>query len=264
VKGHFDFGFWVSQCPDLFEPIDILRKMIAKFEPKNVSLDHYGKDKLISMLSELLKEKRCLVVIDNFSWHGIWKLVREAVPDENNGTRVLIISQVISSDGQEKIIPDPEDPYHYRLPPLTNEESLKLLCRKPSDKKDFLEDYHPEFRLLAEEMATLCGGCPKVLKLIGAHMLLNPSFSPRSVVIWDDKFFYSILDIIPNVYLYLPSVLKTCLAYLASLFPCHYMIHADILVRLWIAEGFIQPEDGRTMEDTAESYLEELIQRYNL
>ena len=33
------------------------------------------------------------------------------------------------------------------------------------------------------------------------------------------------------------------------------------LIRLWIAEGFIQPISHRNLEDVAEDYLEELIDR---
>jgi NB-ARC domain len=260
VKNHFEFCFWVFQCPDMFEPINNLRKLLGKLEPDNTSLDNYDEHQLISRLSESLKEKRCLVVVDNFSL-CIWKLLRKAIPDKQNGTRLLVISQVISPDRQRKIVADPKDLIH--IPPLTNEESLKLLCRKLSDKKDSIQDYPPGFLLMAKEIAILCGGSPINLELLGGHMLLNPSFSPTDVALWDEKFLYSTIDIIPSVYCYLPSVLKTCLAYMASLFPCHYVINADSLVRLWIAEGIVQPEEGRTMEHIAESCLEELVHRYS-
>ncbi|KAF3338175.1 late blight resistance protein [Carex littledalei] len=59
----------------------------------------------------------------------------------------------------------------------------------------------------------------------------------------------------------LPSVLKTCIVYTAAVFPCRSVILADSLIRLWIIEGLIPHQEGRTMENIAESYLEQLVQR---
>ncbi|KAF3338181.1 Disease resistance protein RPP13 [Carex littledalei] len=59
----------------------------------------------------------------------------------------------------------------------------------------------------------------------------------------------------------LPSVLKMCIAYTAAVFPCGSIVLADSLIRLWIVEGIIPHEEGRTTESIAESYLDQLVQR---
>ncbi|XP_042477604.1 putative disease resistance protein At1g59780 isoform X2 [Macadamia integrifolia] len=46
-----------------------------------------------------------------------------------------------------------------------------------------------------------------------------------------------------------------------GLFPEDYEIWRNKLIWLWVAEGFVQPRGHLTMEDVAEDYLEELIQR---
>lgn len=43
---------------------------------------------------------------------------------------------------------------------------------------------------------------------------------------------------------YLPSPLKRCFEYL-SLFPTDYWFDKDELVRMWIAEGFVEVKEGR-------------------
>ncbi|KAJ1695490.1 hypothetical protein LUZ63_012188 [Rhynchospora breviuscula] len=69
------------------------------------------------------------------------------------------------------------------------------------------------------------------------------------------------LDIISTSYEDLPSYLKPCFMYIAS-FPEDYKIKASSLTRLWIAEGFIIHHDPtRAIEEIAQSYLEELVQR---
>jgi hypothetical protein len=71
------------------------------------------------------------------------------------------------------------------------------------------------------------------------------------------------IEILATSYEYMPAVLKPCFMYFAS-FLEDYTIKAKSLMQLWIAEGFIPEVDNRTMEETAEDYLEELVQRYLL
>ncbi|KAF8391748.1 hypothetical protein HHK36_021982 [Tetracentron sinense] len=52
----------------------------------------------------------------------------------------------------------------------------------------------------------------------------------------------------------------SCFLYF-GLFPEDAEIRADRLIRLWIAEGFVQQRGEEMMEDVAEDYLEELIHR---
>lgn len=58
----------------------------------------------------------------------------------------------------------------------------------------------------------------------------------------------------------LPPYLKSCFLYF-SLFPDDHVISVTKICRLWVAEGFIPQEDGQSMEDMAEDYLNELIDR---
>ncbi|GAU42460.1 hypothetical protein TSUD_235290, partial [Trifolium subterraneum] len=58
----------------------------------------------------------------------------------------------------------------------------------------------------------------------------------------------------------LPYYLKSCLMYL-TVFPEFHAIEHMRLIRLWIAEGFVKDEDGKTPEEVADSYLKELLNR---
>lgn len=64
-------------------------------------------------------------------------------------------------------------------------------------------------------------------------------------------------EIVELSYDRLPDELKDCLLYFA-VFPEDYEISVWKLIRLWIAEGFIQ---GKNLEETAEEYLKDLISR---
>ncbi|KAL5557854.1 hypothetical protein UlMin_034065 [Ulmus minor] len=69
-----------------------------------------------------------------------------------------------------------------------------------------------------------------------------------------------LLEILSLSYYDLPSPLKSCFLYF-GIFPEDSSILDERLYGLWIAEGFIEARGNRTLEEVAEAYLNELIQR---
>ncbi|KAL0421972.1 UNVERIFIED_CONTAM: Disease resistance protein RPP13 [Sesamum latifolium] len=68
------------------------------------------------------------------------------------------------------------------------------------------------------------------------------------------------LDILSLVYNYLAYYLKPCFLYMSA-FPEDYEIHASKLIKLWVAEGFLKPILGKSLEEAAEIYLKDLVDR---
>ncbi|XP_078152566.1 putative disease resistance RPP8-like protein 2 [Carex rostrata] len=66
--------------------------------------------------------------------------------------------------------------------------------------------------------------------------------------------------IIATSYDDLPFVLKSCFMYFAAFHEDHE-IDAKIIFWMWVAERLIPAEESRTLEDTAESFLEDLVKR---
>ncbi|CAM0908524.1 unnamed protein product [Alopecurus aequalis] len=58
----------------------------------------------------------------------------------------------------------------------------------------------------------------------------------------------------------LPNNLKSCFLYFVG-YPRNFTHSADTMVRLWIAEGFISRQKGKTMEEVGYDYLKELVLR---
>ncbi|XP_024310387.1 putative disease resistance protein At1g50180 [Brachypodium distachyon] len=58
----------------------------------------------------------------------------------------------------------------------------------------------------------------------------------------------------------LPQDIKLCFLYFAA-YPKDVLHRADHIVRMWTAEGFIRPCNGKTMEELGQLYLQELVSR---
>ncbi|KAJ4730409.1 Disease resistance protein RPP8 [Rhynchospora pubera] len=261
-KNHFDVCFWLFDMnhfdykyPQLFKPIDILRKMLMKLEPGN-SLDDYDEEHLILKICMSLKLKRYLVVIDNIQRYNVF---RKALPDENNGSRVLIATQ--EAGKYERICLDFDPQLKYELPSLTENERLKLIFNKKIESLKDLEDFPSDVLGEARRIAARWGDSPMNLVLLGGHLLFNQPVSHNRKVLRDIADAATFGEFLSSIYYKLPSVLQTCFSYMAAVFPVNYLIHSTSLIRLWVAEGIIPKEHGRTIEQTAELCLDQLIQR---
>lgn len=58
----------------------------------------------------------------------------------------------------------------------------------------------------------------------------------------------------------LPNDVKSCFLYLAA-YPNDTCQYADVIVRMWIGEGFIKPQNRKTMLEVGHDYLKELVLR---
>ncbi|KAL7173845.1 hypothetical protein ACSBR2_033160 [Camellia fascicularis] len=148
------------------------------------------------------------------------------------------------------------------LPP---EESWTLFCRKT-----FMENSCPShLEGLSKAILNKCEGLP--LAIVAISGLLSTK-DKSSVDEWDkiyrslgaelegnDKLL-SMNKILSLSYIDLPYYLKFCFLYL-SVFPKDCLIDHWRLIRLWVAEGFVEMKAGMTVEEVAEGYLNELINR---
>lgn len=118
----------------------------------------------------------------------------------------------------------------------------------------------PELESAGREIARSCGGLPLAVVVV-AGLLSTVS---KTQAVWDkiarnvksslatgDGQIEKILSLSYN---HLPIHFKTCFLYMAG-FPEDHEIKVTDLIRLWVAEGFLE------LEDTAEQYLEDLVER---
>ncbi|PON98633.1 NB-ARC domain containing protein [Trema orientale] len=247
------------QRRDLLEETNSEKSILQKFE------EH----ELINLIKDELEKKRYLVVLDDIWRIDAWNRIKGAFLKGKKGSKVVFTTRI-------KEVAFSADPYVAPIEPpfLTLEESWELLRRKAFPRDIFGErGCPPNYEKLGKEMIKKCGGLPLAIVVLGGllrtkNLLDGWKKVERDVSLHFNNFKsqqqYGVEEILALSYHDLPYYLKPCFLYLGG-FPEDWEIPSRKLIRLWIAEGFIPtPRTGEmdeTMEDIAEQYLQELIDR---
>ncbi|XP_031283649.1 disease resistance protein RPM1-like [Pistacia vera] len=121
----------------------------------------------------------------------------------------------------------------HMLEPLSSEKGWELFCRKAFGIDSCCP---PNMTELSERIVGKCGGLPLAIAAIHCNRVLSEGY-------YD-----------------LPHPLKSCLLYF-GVFPEGYEIRFGRLIRLWVAEGFVQCNNHLQSEHVTEEYMKELIDR---
>ncbi|XP_028087306.1 disease resistance protein RPM1-like, partial [Camellia sinensis] len=264
VNAHFDCKAWfnISQS---YKPDELLKTMIKKLSEKEVphdkGIDSMDQKSLIDKLREYLKEKRYVIVFDDVWKTDFWEFIRCALPENSKGSRVIITTRNEKVAAASSVEPSMKNVH--KLQPLSQEEAWKLFC-----KKAFRGHCPPELEEVSHEIVRKCEGLPLAIVVISGLLSLKMKVISEWQEFYDglrfelEKNYH--LTILKRILLLsyqdLPCHLKSCLLYL-GIIPEKYSITRGRLIRLWIAERLVPEKEGRTLEEVAEAYLNELIQR---
>ena len=265
VRQHFDCHAWVF-ISQQFVLRDVLYGILNQVERDNEreTLGNLREHHLIDRIRNSLKGKRYLVILDDIWRIEAWDSIKSAFPNGKKGSKVLFTTRnkevALSASPLSSLI---------ELSFLTFEESWELLQRKACSRHVVVKgDSLLEFESLGKEMVQKCGGLPLAIVVLGGLLRTKNSLEGWKKVQKDVSSRvskqYGVEEILTLSYNDLPYYLKPCFLYISS-FPENWEIPKRKLIRLWIAEGFVPtPSEGQaeeTMEDIAEQYLGELIDR---
>ncbi|XP_057502447.1 disease resistance protein RPP13-like [Actinidia eriantha] len=262
----FDFDAWVSVSKD-YNIQDLLQRTIKAFKKPTTKeefemLEKMKEEDLESYLRDLLKGHRYLVVFDDVWDVKAWESLRRALPDNKNGSRVIITTR-------QKVVAEPlnERTYVHELPFLGEVESWELFCKKVLSNCNEVDDKYSciprDLETMAREMVKKCHGLPLAIIVLGGLLSRKhpDEWSKFQNNMWrhvrEDN--THVQHILALSFHDLPHHLKSCFLYL-GLFPEDFEIEADKLYKLWVAEGFIKLEE-ESKEETAVEYLKELCDR---
>ncbi|KAL2482123.1 Disease resistance RPP8-like protein 3 [Forsythia ovata] len=235
---------------------------------------HKETSDLKQVLYQNLKGWRYLIIMDDIWDTEVWNDIRCLFPEDWKRSRIMLTTRL------ESVAVHVNSHALHRMRFLNDDESWNLFSEKAFGarinddeswnllcKKVFGEDCCPhELNQIGTEIAKNCRGLPLAIVLIGG--LLSNSTKTQSyweyvvknlssVITSNDDQCKKIMDL---SYDNLPHHLKVCFLYM-GIFPEDYEIPVSQLVKLWIAEGFIEPVTSKSLEDVAEEYLLNLVER---
>ena len=260
----FGCAVWIDVSQD-YQDVKLLKDLLCEIFPgESEKYERMKKTSLERCLYESLQGKTYLIVMDDVWDCEVWRIFGDHLPDEGNGSKVLITTR--KREVADAADPDPAT-RAYELLLRTKEESWNLFLSKAIPIENERSACTGRLKDLGEQMAAKCGGLPLALVVMGGLL----SQKQRSIaewqrvsesMVWQDEYEgQNCMRILALSYADLPYDLKLCFLYLTA-FPEDYLIKSDRLIGLWIAEGFIAERgDGLTLEETAEIQLEKLIER---
>ncbi|KAI0519476.1 hypothetical protein KFK09_006924 [Dendrobium nobile] len=259
---HFSCFAWIS-VTQTYNINGLLRNIIldlneGKMEAIPQSFNTMDYRHLIQILREFLHQKKYLIVLDDIWSTEVCTYLRNAFLDCKIGSRIIITTRVydvaINAASKSHII---------ELEPLQKDKAQMLFCHTVFGEGTI--KYPHDLEELAQKFLHKCEGLPLAIVCIGRLL----SIKDKNIIMWqriydglnigstDLRNVYNIFRISFNN---LPVYLKSCLLY-CSMFPEGHKIRTNKLIRLWVAEGFVQKQGSKSLEEVAEEYLNELTHR---
>ncbi|XP_017233329.1 putative disease resistance RPP13-like protein 3 [Daucus carota subsp. sativus] len=250
---HFKSRAWVCVSED-YDIKLVLRKIIKCF--RGDDRDLLSKMEELELLGHLrkilLNGDHYLAVIDDIWDVEVWKKIKNAFPDKKNGSRVIITTRnKMVAEGVEDTC------FVHELSFLSKDESWQLFYKRAKPT--------PNLEMLGKEMVDKCGGLPLAIVILSGLLLQKKTYKFWSDVkdqLWRKLKGESseIQELLNLSYDDLSFHIRQCFLYLAR-YPEDHTIRVYKLKLLWVAEEFVEEQDGVDMEDVAEDYLNELINR---
>ncbi|XP_051142406.1 putative late blight resistance protein homolog R1B-16 [Andrographis paniculata] len=250
IVEHFDVRAWVTVSQE-YNVDEVLKRVLS-----SIKKNHEENENLGEQVHKSLFGRRYLIVLDDMWSINVWNIVQRLFPDCCDGSRILVTSRL------SKLV-DELSTCKVEMKNLDGEDSWSLLRENV-----FGQTSCPlELLDVGKKIARNCRGLPLAIVVVGgllakfdktieywAHVAELSSFS---AYVEDDEHCAKILSLSYN---HLPIHLKPCFLYM-GVFPEDYKIRVSKLVNVWIAEGFLKPVRGMKLEEIAEKYLLDLIDR---
>ncbi|XP_037459081.1 disease resistance protein RPM1-like [Triticum dicoccoides] len=264
AREKFQCQAWIS-VSQTYSREDVLKNISKELFKDNVSVLSKTAAMDITCLEETMKsfleQQKYLIILDDVWTPETFDDLSRVLTNNDKGSRIIMTTR----EGHVAALASPG--HILTLAALPEDKAWDLFCKKAFPRNTDHE-CPVELKPLSEQIVNKCKGLPLVIVLVGSLLCV----CEKTVEEWrriNDQLSWELnnnsrFDHIRNVlhlsFIYLPTHLKSCFLY-CSLFPEDYLLKRKQLVRLWIAEGFIEGRGESTLEEVAEGYLKELIDR---
>ena len=257
VEKYFELRLWVCVSDDFNIEI-LIRKILMS--ATNTETQKLEIDQLQVQLRKEVSGKKYLLVLDDV-WNenrDKWLKLSSFLKHGKEGSVIVVTTR---SREVAKIMGTKAP---YELEGLSEDESRDLFEKMAFEPGQAQQN--PYLSELGREIVKKCANVPLAIRTLGSLLYGKDesnwlSFMDRSLAkISEDQ--SDIMKILKLGYHHLWSPLKNCFAYCA-LFPKDYEFDKEMLIDLWMAEGFIisAGSECQSLEEIAEEYFHTLLQR---
>ncbi|CAL5409297.1 unnamed protein product [Camellia sinensis] len=257
VNKHFDLKAWVCVSYD-FDIMRITKLILELVTLQTCSFNNL--DQIQVQLRQALTGKRFLIVLDDV-WieeSNDWNVFKKPLNDGAQGSKIL----VTTCNSRVALMMETVELHWVDI--LSDEDCWSLIAQHAFENRSI--DANPNMVSIGKKIVAGCHGLPLAARILGG-LLRFEERDEEWVDVMHSKIWYlsyaesgGILPVLRLSYHYLPSHLKQCFAY-CSIIPKDYEFEEEELVLLWMAEGFIQQQEGKQMEDVGGEYFRELLSR---
>ena len=254
VVEFFEPKIWVCVSDDF--DVKLLVKKILEPSSGGAAGKLESLEVLKDSLHEKLSQKRYLLVLDDV-WNDDfqkWDRLKTLLMVGATGSKILVTTRnrnVASAMGI--------DHFPFYLKGLKESQSWNLFSKIAFEEGQ--ERMYPRLVEIGTEIVNMCNGVPLIIKTLGAILRYKADEFPWLAIKNNENLLLleggnndGILSVLKLSYDDLPFHLKQCFVYCA-LFPKDYEIKKKMLVKLWMAQGYIQASN------VGNQYFEELLSR---
>ncbi|XP_058788534.1 putative disease resistance RPP13-like protein 1 [Vicia villosa] len=264
VEQHFDFKVWVCVSED-FDVVRITKSLLESVIRNTTSASSkvWESDNLDILRVELNKntrKKRFLFVLDDL-WndsYNDWDELVSPLVDGKPGSSVIITTR------QQKVAEMTKTFPIYKLDHLSNEDCWSILSKHAFGSDEYHAGKNIAFEEIGRKIARKCDGLPIAAKTLGGLLRSRVDTTEWTAILNSEVWNLPNDNIMPALrlsYQSLPSHLKRCFAY-CSIFPKDHPLDRKKLVRLWMAEGFLDYSHvGKLAEEVGDDCFAELLSR---
>ncbi|XP_058114408.1 putative disease resistance protein At1g50180 [Magnolia sinica] len=262
----FDCHAWIYVSQS-FQKKNILKRMLEGFyeSRKEAAPNHVetlDETNIAKMINDYLQGKRYALFLDDIWDTSVWEDVKHALPHEG-GSKIIFTTR-----SENRARPVHEKFHIHKVKPLSYELAWELFQKKVFLNQDTQGTCPQHLVEVGNAMVKRCKGLPLAIVVIGG-LMSKKSTDPAE---WNDVLENLDSELKDNEdlarlnralltsYNYLPFYLKYCFLY-CGLFPEDYVFKRKKLIRMWLAEGFIEEHPRKTPEEVSSNYFAQLIDR---
>lgn len=256
VKSYFHERMWVC-VSDPFDPMRISRAILEALQKK--SSGFHDLEAVQQKIRTLIADKKFLLVLDDV-WtenYELWEQVESSLKGGAPGSRILVTTR------NENVSTMMGTTYKHPLGELSKEQCWSLFSNiafygRSREKVEELEN-------IGRKIADKCRGLPLAAKVLGSLMRLKDNKEDWESILNNEIWQLDVIEkhlstpLLLSYYDLSPAV-KRCFSYCA-VFPKDQIIRKDRLIKLWMANSYLNSRESIEMEKTGGDYFEDLVSR---